>query len=568
MKKIFRVVLLTLFTCNLFGADVVDAYRELIEQKQLIGNAGITGESGTKVIKSVMISPSNIRKILGKALYDRPALLNEYVTPEGHFKIHYTTTGNDAVSPTITNSENVPDYVWEVGIAAEKSYTLLVDTLGFDPPPPDNQMDGVEIDIYIVNWAGSIYAWTYPEDEVTATSRQYDYTGYTTIDNDYTESTYNTNGLNGMRVTVAHEIFHIFQMGYNWWEGNGLIGVNESNGDTYFLEWCSTWFEERAYPEINDYVGYISDFFNDPNNPAWSDTYWYSLGIFVRFLTEQFSDNPVFLATVWETIKTKYAFQALEQTIEDECGASLVLYWNEFARRCYYTGVRYDARYALSEDAKKFPPLYVLLANRKKMSDRIDYNSTVQQFSTLPFLITFSADLFVGLSANVSGSENLVGGYLLDRFGSTSASRSFSEGNDFLVGDVLSQDTLAIFLTNTSTTSEMTVNLSITAIPDSQVIPVKFLALYPNPYLIKSESELLLEFQLGKVTTDVYMALYNLRGNKLFHKKIERGLLCRGVNIIGIPSEEISAHYIASGIHFVTIQYGQKSFTKKMMILK
>ncbi|MFA4838332.1 MAG: MXAN_6640 family putative metalloprotease [Candidatus Neomarinimicrobiota bacterium] len=568
MKKIFQIVPLILLAGNLLGADVVDAYRELLEQKQLTLNSGTVKKSETRAIKSVMISPSNIRKILGKALYTRPSLSNEYVTPEGHFRIHYTMTGYDAVSTTVTNSRNVPDYVWEVGIAAERSYSLLIDTLGFDPPPSDNGMDGVEIDIYIKNWAGSAYAWTYPEDEVTATSRQYDYTGYTIIDNDYAEPAYNTNGLDGMRVTVAHEFFHIIQMGYNWWENNGLIGVDDEMGDAYFLEWCSTWFEERAYPEINDYFGYLSDFFNDPNNPVWSDAYWYSLGIFVRFLIEQFPDDPDFMATVWETIKTKYAFQALEQTIENESGASLALFWNEFARRCYYTGVRYDTRYALSDDAKEFPQLYVLLVNRQKLTDRIDFSSTIQQFSTQQFLITFSADLFVGLSASASGDGNLIGGYLLDRFGSTSVSRSFSIGNDVIVGDALSKDTLVVFMTNSSTTSTSTVNLSVIAIPDSQVIPVKFLALYPNPFLIKSESELFLEFQLGRVTTDVNMALYNLRGGEIFHKKIDRGFLCRGVNTIGIPSEEIGAGYVASGIHFVTIRYGQKSFSKKLMILK
>jgi len=569
MKTIFRFALLTLFACNLFGEDVVDAYRQLLEQKQFIKEAGISQGSETKAIKSVMISPSNIRKILGKTMWDRPNLSNEYVSLEGHFKIHYTTIGYDAVNPMFTNSKNIPDYVWEVGIAAERSYSLLVDTLGFDPPPPDNEIDGAEIDIYIKNWAGSVYAWTYPENPVTATARQYDYTGYTVIDNDYAESGYTTNDLDGMRVTVAHEFFHIIQMGYNWWENNGLFGVDSADGDRYFLEWCSVWFEERAYPEVNDYVGYLPDFFNDPNNPIWSSSYWYSLEIFVRFLVEQFSGNPYFLSTVWETIKTHYAFQALEKTIEYESDASLALFWNEFMRRCYYTGVRYDARYALSDDAKEFPQLYVLLANRQKLTDRLDFPiSTIQQFSTQPFLITFSKNLFVGLSADASNDGNLIGGYLLDRLGATSVSRSFSDGSDIIVGDVLSLDTLAVFLTNSSTTATTAVNLSVIAIPDSQVIPVKFLALYPNPFLIKSKSDLFLEFQLGKVTTDVNMALYNLRGGEIFHKKIDRGLLCREINTIGIPSEEIGAGYVASGIHFLMIQYGQKSITKKLMILK
>ncbi|MCK4448744.1 MAG: hypothetical protein KAW56_16885, partial [Candidatus Marinimicrobia bacterium] len=208
MIKTTRSIIAIFFMINFaLASDVVQAYINyrnnlLIEQPQDFNS--------DKAIKSMLIHPEQRAKVLGKAVWDRPTLENakKYTTSEGHFKIHYTTTGYNAVDSTITNIYNIPDWVYETGKTAERAYRILVDTLKFQPPPPDNNIDGAEIDIFIKNWGGSYYGMTYPEDEVISTSRHYDWTSYIVIDNDYVESGYYTQGFDALHVTVAHEFFH------------------------------------------------------------------------------------------------------------------------------------------------------------------------------------------------------------------------------------------------------------------------------------------------------------------------------------------------------------------------
>lgn len=69
--------------------------------------------------------------------YIRPILANQINTP--HFKIHFQTP------TTQTYAQNVADF-------AEYSYSMMVINLGWQSPPPDNNLGGDnKYDIYIVN---------------------------------------------------------------------------------------------------------------------------------------------------------------------------------------------------------------------------------------------------------------------------------------------------------------------------------------------------------------------------------------------------------------------------------
>ncbi len=77
------------------------------------------------------------KKVLAK-LVDRPALPYYSISPTGLFRIHYTLTGSDAVDATDLDGNAVPDYVDEAAESLEKAYAVIVDTLGFNPPPADD----------------------------------------------------------------------------------------------------------------------------------------------------------------------------------------------------------------------------------------------------------------------------------------------------------------------------------------------------------------------------------------------------------------------------------------------
>jgi hypothetical protein len=523
----------------------------------------ITSYESGKTIKSFMIRPEQRAAILGKAVWERPDLPEEWTTPEGNFKIHYTTLGDDAVNPMCTNQYDVPDWVYETGKTAEYSYRLLIDTLGFSPPPVDSK-EGAEIDIYIKNWAGSYYAMTYPEDEVQGTERQYDYTSYMVIDNDYTEDNYYTHGYDALRVTVSHEFFHMIQLGYNWWEGNGLPGVNYYDGDRYFLEWCSVWFEERAWPSVNDYYNYLDSFFNNPNQSLWYTDYDYSLGFFLRYILDKYIGEEN-LVKVWENIKTEYAFQSLQEVLFDECNVTLSDVWNEFCQSCYYTGHRHSERLSPSPDAMDFPLLSISEEKALIFADNTTFYFRANPFSTNPLRLTFSDNKLIGINKQVEMTDNFIGRFILDK--SNSGDISFKiDFNDFYIGEAQQCDTLMIFITNTTMDSTIDANLTVSEFPDSAEYQTKLLAFYPNPFIYYSNSDLKVDFQVGTHFKDLNIYFYNLLGQKVLEKTYNSAVLNFGLNSFYIPFDKIKD--LPSGVYIASFELGSKRISKKFTIVK
>ena len=142
-----------------------------------------------------------------QAILARPSLPEFYITPDSRFRIHYTTSGSNAVDPTSTTVPGVPDYVYEAGIAVQKSYALLVDSLGMKGHADDGGVDGPEFDFYIQN-LGNLFGATFFDFSRGAGP------AYIQLNNDYDPSIFFTDGFDALRVTVAHEYFHAVQLNY------------------------------------------------------------------------------------------------------------------------------------------------------------------------------------------------------------------------------------------------------------------------------------------------------------------------------------------------------------------
>lgn len=523
----------------------------------------LTSSESGKAIKSFMIHPDQRAVILGKAVRERPDLPEEWKTPEGKFKIHYTISGSDAVNSMCTNQYGIPDWVYETGKAAEYSYRLLVDTLGFSPPPVDSKEEP-QIDIYIKNWAGSYYAMTYLEDEVQSTERPYDYTSYMVIDNDYTESDYYTHGFDALRVTVSHEFFHMVQLGYNWWEDNGLPGVS-GNGDMYFLEWNSVWFEERAWPNVNDYYAYLGDFFNDPVQSLWYTQYSYSLGFFLRYILDNYIGEEN-LVEIWEKIKTDYAFQSLEDILRKEAGVKLSDVWNEFCHSCYYTGHRYNEQLSPSPDAMDFPLLDISKASDLIFADTTTFYFRANPFSTNPLRLTFSENKLIGINEQSEMTDNFIGSFVLDKNSSQDIILKISLNNNTYIGEAQPLDTLVIFITNVTMEDTIDANLAVSEFPDSVEYQTKLLAVYPNPFIYYLHSDLKFDFQVGTHFKDLNIYFYNLLGQKVFEKTYNSASLNIGLNSICIPFGEIKN--LPSGVYIASFELGSKRISKKFTIVK
>jgi hypothetical protein len=140
-----------------------------------------------------------------------------YDTAQGHVKVHYVAdrADRDAPQPASTRVAGVPDWVVAVGDAAEAAWSRET-ALGFPAPPADDG-DGAErggdarYDVYVCDLA------SHDLGELAATVADPPGSGfsYIVIDNDYAAAEVaplKTTGVEQLRVTVAHELFHALQI--------------------------------------------------------------------------------------------------------------------------------------------------------------------------------------------------------------------------------------------------------------------------------------------------------------------------------------------------------------------
>lgn len=177
---------------------------------------------------------------------ERPSNQQAHLSPSGRFLVHYDTHGSDAVRLDDVDLTGVPDFVEETALAFDDAWTLQIDKLGYAAPPLD--ADGI-YDVYLSDiGAHAFYGLTWAEDifETQATS-------YIELDNDYLQSVYFSRGLDGMRVSAAHEFFHAVQFGYS-----------SDAGTSWWQELTAVWMEDVAYDDVNDYTQYLQYYFQAP----------------------------------------------------------------------------------------------------------------------------------------------------------------------------------------------------------------------------------------------------------------------------------------------------------------
>jgi len=498
-----------------------------------------------------------------KGLYkisSRPQLPEYILSTDGHFKIHYTTTGQDSVSIDDKDNNGIPDYIDEVSRTAERAYRLLIDTLGFEPPPIDG-VDGDEIDIYVRNLKGNYYGITWPENAVTSTKREYDYTSYLEIDNDYSETAYNTKGIDALHVTISHEFFHMVQLGYNWYQSNN---VDQTNGDTFFLEWCSVWFEERAYPEANDYLNYLGQFFYFPYKSVWDNSYSYSLGIFLRYVFDLYGEKII--KEIWDKIgENKYAMDAFNE-IMSGYNTNMAELWNGFFYKIYYSNNKYDPDRSLCADAKFFPPLNYSFVGNFFNRDTICIGKRVNRYATLPVLLTFNDRYIIQITDISKNFELTIFGYLIDRYLKDDIFGVIGNSRYFPLGWFGSHDTLAFFITNTSLDSSISVSFNALAIPEGVEISSEITKIYPNP-LFTDDSRLSIELFSDNSYDKVSVNLFDILGRKVYSRYIEKDIEL-GINIIDIDISEFTKINLSSGVYIVHVKLGENNIYKKVTFLR
>ena len=259
----------------------------------------------------------------------RPNLPFSQKTSSGFATVHYTLTGVNAVPVEDSNNNQIPDYVEAVCEALDYSYKIIVDSLGYPAPIADNLGPDTSLDVYLVE-TFPLYGATYP-DVITSGTHLIAPT-YLEIDNDFENNGFYTKGIEGAKVTVAHELHHVIQYAH--------YGLTPNNTRKIY-EMYSTYIESIVYPQIPDYISYVSDLFSNANLFPFGDgnpNSGYHWSIFAIMLSEKYGDG--LFKDMWGLIKNgRFPYQALDSALMNR-NSNISAEFKAFFPYCFYTNYR------------------------------------------------------------------------------------------------------------------------------------------------------------------------------------------------------------------------------------
>ena len=284
-------------------------------------------KSGTFLIQEInanwnQLSPSS--QALLAPYFDRPDLPLDILSPSGKFRIHYTTFGVDKVNSEDKNNNGIPDYVELAAEYFDHSHSIIVDSLGYNPPAPDSSGKGREFDVYLISMSRT-YGITWLEETVPGVVDAY--SCYIEVDNDFFG--FKTTPLQALMVTSAHEYFHAVQVGYRY-----------RDEDVFFMEMCSTWMEDFIYEQVNDYLQYINNFFKNINYPFYyTNKSWFEYGscLWNHMITKKYGVELI--RKVWELVPEQTAFNSIQQVLQ-QYDTTFKLELVSFGLWNYFTGSR------------------------------------------------------------------------------------------------------------------------------------------------------------------------------------------------------------------------------------
>jgi hypothetical protein len=271
-----------------------------------------------------------------QSVFARPDLQTSILSRSGRFRIHFDTTG--ANTPALLNasgsriSGTARAYVDSVAAIFDHVWDFETGVLGYPPPPADKGAGGGnEYDVYVLELSGVYYGQTIfnAEDVIDAQRPNPTYTTFIEIDNDFRG--YFSSGINGLKVTAAHEFHHSIQIGnYGFW-----------SNDVYYYEITSTWMEGVVYDQVKDYYQYLPYYFNRTTIPfnVSDGQVEYGRSIWGKFIEKRFGKER--MRRSWEYMNSVSSLSAIDAALREK-GTSFIRELPEFSLWHFYTAQRTD----------------------------------------------------------------------------------------------------------------------------------------------------------------------------------------------------------------------------------
>jgi len=321
---------------------------------------------------------------------------SQCVVTRGKFRIHYDTIGVytpallDASFNRIEGTYN--EYVDSVGEVFNYVWDVEVNQMGYSSPIAE----GEYYDIYIVEYNKNCYGETFFGEQIT-TSDPIRYSTYMQIDNDFKE--FKTKGMDGLKVTAAHEFHHAIQItSYGYWDEDEI----------YAYELTSTWMESVVYPEIKDYYQYLEKYFYYFNGLPLNTTKYgyngYERVVWPIFLAKRFG-NEIMLK-IWDEMRLHRFVESNEFTL-NVFGSDLSVEFSTFSVWSYYTNYRADTVKYFPEGNKY--PLFHPSSTVQFMGSQSESSAMAAPLSSTLFRFVCSQDTIDAMISNVDISSAIGG---------------------------------------------------------------------------------------------------------------------------------------------------------------
>ncbi|MBI2503287.1 MAG: hypothetical protein HYW07_08645 [Candidatus Latescibacteria bacterium] len=354
--------------------------------------------------------------------------------------------------------------------------------------------------------------------------------------------------MEALHATVAHEFFHAIQFGYY----QGSEGV-------WWQEASAVWMEEVAYPEVNDYLQYLSGFLRQPEkaldsgSPFSTDYHIYGASLFAHFLDLRHGRGLI--RAIWEELgrRASASLDYFDDAIRQEVPGGFSGVMGEFAVWNYFTGSRYrlPSRYP---DGDQYPQVVPARLNTLAKVAVEDSGAVDHLGSTYVLLEPRLQPGGVVLEAQTPGGQWSRQVLLVWR--DSVEVRSLAGGQLRLAGwDRYDQVVLVLAVTAPSGNSyEYTVAAEYDPdLIDEPVPQISSLAQnYPNPFYLGRQDHTAISFDLSQPSTSTALSIFSAEGRLV--RRMYLGLRAARTHTEVWDGADEEGQPVGSGIYYYVLE--------------
>ncbi len=490
-----------------------------------------------------------------------------------YFRIHYTTSGRNAVNPTDINLNDIPDYIESLADIFSYVSKTLHDDMGFIKPPGDgfyssdyDNGGNDKYDIYIRQLASNFYGYVQFEqyaqemgdnEKTPNIIEKNAITSYMAMRNGYTNFNQLTE-LQNIQTTIAHEFFHTIQLGYDGWEKQWL------------LEATAVWMEEELFDDINDVYQYMPEWFKYPHRSLDEEgTHAYGSYIFFEFIEQNMGGNETLRIIFENSVKNDSRIKDGSHSAIDQ---ALKLNGYTFKQALNSMSIANKIMSSASaagvykyEEAESYPikgpTIYKTLNFKSGTMDFIE-SSKLNRFGSQYISIISQEPVLVELNKINGSSSNLKLNAILEK-----------NDDSFLVisNKKINIDPINLKSIHLSIVSEDTIDLDLSyrlTFKDGERgtganLPITFIASNPYPNPFKNDISFLITILQE---TFMRITVYDLMGREI--RTIYNGQITSGSYKYKWDSKNNFGIDNSSGTYFIKISDGQNEEWKMITLIK